>query len=127
MIVAFTLLNAFFSGPTMPDVSFTRTRFYGKAVTTPKHHVQAYVNGDQWATFERSYPRNVPEFMHEVEQKFITRLAESCRRERSIRDTAVQRAVGWGIGKPDPDALKKARNSPMPSCHQLSEMGYRIQ
>ncbi|ORZ34116.1 hypothetical protein BCR44DRAFT_1437136 [Catenaria anguillulae PL171] len=106
VIVGFSLLNWLFSGPDQPDYAFQPSKRLSTETLTPQHQIPIYVNG----------PQSV----------YINRLVDSCRRERGIRETAIQRAVGWGMVPANQHELTQARAIPTPSCSKLKELGYMV-
>ncbi|KAI9168172.1 Chaperone protein dnaJ [Blastocladiella emersonii ATCC 22665] len=126
LLLGFSLVNVFFSGPEMPEFAFHRVRNFNKEVLTQQHKVPFYINEQVWTRFARTYPKFVPTFLENVENAFVNKLAKSCETERASRDAAFRAAYGWGFTPPDHQALERARGMPVPSCSRLQEMGFKV-
>lgn len=120
LILVIPMISNWFSDPPEQfhlnkQAPFTHER------STTRYNVPYYITTKQAKTLPQ---QKLKKLDREVENTYVSRLQDLCRRENTFKEHQIQNAYGWFFT--DTERLEQAQNIQTPNCEKLVELGINL-
>lgn len=108
----------------VPHYSFKETRNYNIQRSTPKYHLNYYINEKTLKDFEgrENFDKEIQNLDKFVEINYINKVKTDCQIEKSKQQRIIDNAQGVFFN--DYNAIKRAENMELPNCKKLEDMNF---